>query len=94
MCGAIKKVLEKYGVSKLGLSEYVIVKGMYDGIGIAPRNLTQGRICPGCGEGIYSVGSGVTIVSIFEADVGDLVCYGCRCGSVFGKWEGRGKVKI
>lgn len=93
MCGAMRMVLDKYGASKLGLGSYIVMTGADGGVRIVPREFTQDRACPGCGADIYSTVSGVTIISILEGDSGDVVTYGCQCGKVFGKWEGKWRMK-
>lgn len=89
MLGVCKVVLERYNVSKICFEKYIVVRSRKNGSAyIWPREFTQGRKCPGCGELIYPRESRVSILTILQGEYGDEVCYGCgACHLVFGKME-------
>lgn len=88
MLEAARSILNKYRISRLYISNYIVSR-KNESIDITARNILHGdqRTCPGCGADIYDWPGDVRIVSIWEGRKQDLVTYGCRCGSVFAKLE-------
>lgn len=88
MQGAMRSILDRYGLNKITLDRFKIERGRYGGVRIIPRSYTNERHCPWCGESLY--GHGCTVLTVLEEEEkGDIVSYGCQCGYVVGKWEGK-----
>jgi len=97
----ISKILELRDVTKVELPSCWITRNG-ENIRITPKNITQGKECPLCGEAINPpevvndkiVPAEVAIISIYECEDGfDRVTYGCSCGAIFGRYENSGRVK-
>lgn len=92
MIGAISKVLDKYGVSTINLTNFRVFKD-YDGedelIHIAANYKTDDEVCPRCEKPIF--GNDVSFLSQYRAGNRHIIStYGCHsCGLVFGRDEGR-----
>ena len=85
MIGVLKAILDRYGIDKLSFLDYRIERGRYGGVRIIPRQFTEGTVCPVCGGSLY--GETCAILTIIEGDSGDIVSYGCGCGTITGRWE-------
>ncbi|MEW6697789.1 MAG: hypothetical protein ACOY35_13635 [Bacillota bacterium] len=83
----IRRVLDKYDLSKLSFGAYSVHRTGESGLSyIQGKHQSHGRFCPGCGSDIYLVDSPVRILSIREGFL-DKVTYGCSCGEIFYRME-------
>lgn len=87
MLRTIEKTLSRHGISRLNFPLYTVEVSGDKHVVIHARTLTEGRFCPNCSEPIYTVNSGVRILSVQEGPEQHTVTYGCKCGTVFGKLE-------
>ncbi len=87
---ALKKILQRYHLSRLNLRRCVIEINSEDEVVIKPKKFIASPSCPGCGENLYAINSKVRILSICEGKSSDIVTYGCYCGEIFGKVETNG----
>lgn len=85
MHSVLHMMMEKYRTDRIALSRCWVSRAD-DTIRVMAKNYTAGPECPNCGEGFMSME--VSIVSILEGSA-DRVCYGCSCGEVFGRVEGK-----
>ena len=87
MLKTARAVLDRYGVSRLKFSNYVVEASSSGWSAIRGRRKISGRECPDCSADIYEWPGKVRILSIQEGRSRDIVNYGCRCGAVFTKAE-------
>ncbi|SFF99682.1 hypothetical protein SAMN05660649_00402 [Desulfotomaculum arcticum] len=88
MLKTIRAVLDRYRITKFGFADYyVYVTNEPKWSVIRAKKIIEGQVCPGCGINIYNFKSTVRILGIQELPKKHFVTYGCKCGSVFGKWE-------
>lgn len=89
MLFSIRKILDRYSICRLQFTDFTVeaVKGGYSRI--YARRFIEGYNCPDCNEPIYPAKSRVRILSIKENPGLHTVTYGCRCGAIFGKKEGK-----
>jgi hypothetical protein len=88
MLKVIRTVLDKYGIRRLSLPEYVVEATKETGWAtVRGKHSIAGRLCPGCGADIYRWPGPVKILGIMEGFKADTVTYGCTCGAVFTKVE-------
>ncbi|WP_073239263.1 hypothetical protein [Desulforamulus putei] len=83
----IRRVLDKYGISKYNFAAFSVHRSVGPGLSfIQGRHEITDRFCPGCGSDLYMVDSPVRILSILEG-IHDKVIYGCACGEIFFQFE-------
>lgn len=88
MHATIRAVLDSYRISKFSYPDYTVMAAREPLLSkILAKVIIQGNRCLVCNENIYSLKSGVRILSIQEYNDLHYVTYGCKCGVVFAKME-------
>ena len=88
MLKTIRAVLDRYRITKFGFADYYVYATSEPKWSmIRAKKAIETQACPGCGSNIYHFKSTVRILGIEEFPSKHFVTYGCKCGTVFGKWE-------